>query len=134
MGKALGAALTVILAITLVAGCDGGDGGDDVGAGPGKASPSQVGTFRVCQPGPGGGGYRVRAIGVSCEEVRRILPRLLSSATGRHPATLVTKRERERVYRNDFGWTCLSQGQPRRFGFTLILCVRGSQAILYRFS
>ena len=130
MGKALGAALTVILAVTLVAGCDGGDGGDDVGAGAANASPSppQVGTFRVCQPGPGGGGYRVRAIGVSCDEVRRILPRLLSSAT------LITKRDRERVYRNDDGWTCLSQGQPRRFGFTLILCMRGSQAILYRFS
>jgi hypothetical protein len=131
MDKALGAALTVILAVaTLVAGCGGGDGGDDVGAGAGKASssPLQVGTFRVCQPGRGGGGYRVRAIGVSCNEVRRILPRLLSSAT------LITKRDREGVYRNDDGWTCLSQGQPRRFGFTLILCVRGSRAILYRFS
>jgi hypothetical protein len=131
MGKPIGAALGVILAVTtLVTACGGGDAGDDGGAAADKASssPPQVGTFRVCQPGRGGGGYRIRAIGITCDEVRRILPRLLSSAT------LITRRERERVYRNDDGWTCLSQGQRRRFGFTLILCVRGSQAILYRFS
>jgi hypothetical protein len=132
MSKALSAAaLTVVVVVTtLVAGCGGGGGGDDVGAAAGKATSGgpQVDTFRVCQPGPRGGGYRVRALGISCGEVRRILPRLLSSAT------LITKRGRERVYRNDDGWICLSQGQPRRFGFTLILCVRGSAAILYRFS
>lgn len=131
MGKAVGAALSAILVVTtLFAGCAGGDGGDDVvtGADEAVSGGPQVDTFRVCQPGPRGGGYRVRAIEVPCEEARRILPRLLSSAK------LITKRDREAVYRNDDDWTCLSQGQPRRFGFTLILCVRGSEAILYRVS
>jgi hypothetical protein len=132
MGKVLGAALTVILVVTtVVAGCGGGNGRDDGSvavAGKASSGGSQVDTFRVCRPGPGGGGYRVRAIRIPCNQVRRTLPRLLSNAT------LITKRDREGVYRNEEGWTCLSQGQPRRFGFTLILCVRGSQAILYRFS
>lgn len=125
---AIAAALVALAAAMLVARCDGGEGDEDVPAGLGDRSSSaqQAGTFRVCQPGPGGGGYRVRAIGIDCDEVRSILPRLFSSAE------LVTRREGERVYRNDEGWTCLSQGQPRRF--TLVLCVRGSQAILYRFA
>lgn len=131
MGKAWGVPLLAAVAVAvLAAGCDGGEGGDGVanGGNEGASRPQAVGTFRVCQPGPGGGGYRVRAIGISCQPVRRILPHLLSSAR------LVTRRERERVYRNKDGWTCVSQGQARRFGFTLILCVRRSQAILYRFS
>jgi len=73
-----------------------------------------------------GSGYRVRAIAISCEQVRKIPPRVFNSAK------LITRRKRERVYRNDEGWTCLNQGQHRRSGFTLILCVHGPQAILYR--
>lgn len=150
MGKGSGVLpLAAIAVAMLVGGCGGGNGdngepsgqppgvdqagvragGPDVGVsfGSAKGSGSEA-LFRPCHSGPGGGGYRIRAVAISCDEVRRILGRMFSSAT------LVTRRERERVYRNDDGWTCLSQGQPRRFGFTLVLCVRGSQAILYRFS
>lgn len=51
--------------------------------------------MHFCEPGPKGDGCRVRAIVISCNELRRILPRMLESAE------LFTRRDSERFYRND---------------------------------
>lgn len=95
-------------------------------AGTPSANTSQTRSFQACQDAPGG--YRIRAFGISCPKVRSILAGMF------HHAKRITKRKGEAVYRNDNGWTCLSQGQPRRLGYTLILCVKGPRAILYQFS
>ena len=118
------------VAIALPA-CDSDDAST---ASPGAAS------FRWCRPGPQGGGYHIRTVGISCRRVVRMLPRLFNSATTRRIARRAVRdpdfrnrRVGESVYRNDAGWTCLAQSLPGVY-VTQFLCVRGEQVILYRFA
>lgn len=127
MGKV---SATLILAVAAFAtGCDDDQRSGDLataGAGTPSAHTSQARSFQACRDAPGG--YRIRAFGITCPKVRSILARMFQDAKR------ITKRKGEAVYLNDNGWTCLSQGQPRRLGYTLILCVDRPRVILYQFS
>ena len=85
------------------------------------AQPSSAGTatFQWCRHGPRGGGYHIRALGIPCRRVARILPHLYISSTAER---IAHRRERdpdagnrrlwEDVYRTEAGWTCLVQSLP----------------------
>jgi hypothetical protein len=116
------------LAIALP-GCDADDAS--------TASPKAA-SFHWCRAGPQGGGYHIRAVGISCRRVARILPRLSKGASRvarravRDPDS-GNRRVGESVFRNEAGWTCLGQLLPGRY-VKQFLCVRGEQVILYRFA
>jgi hypothetical protein len=107
---------------------------------PAGSAPSYQNAFQPCKSGPQGGGYHIRAIGITCEDIARILPRLLEH-NPREP--VIRRRVRdpdagnelvgEAVQRSPAGWTCLVQGLPKHL-VNQILCVRGRQVILYRFA
>ena len=82
--------------------------------------------FQPCRAGEKGGGYRVRATGVGCGEVRRLLPKMFARAQR------LERRESESVYRTRRGFTCLVQAGPERRRYTVILCVRHAETIFYR--
>jgi hypothetical protein len=99
-------------------------------AGGSPARPSATANqtaFQPCRPGKLGGGYRVRINGISCREVRRLLPKMFAGAKR------IERRESESVYRTRRGFTCLVQAGPAAAPpYTVILCVRQDQTIFYR--
>jgi hypothetical protein len=127
-----------VVVLSLLTGCDlfaqsGGDG--PAGADAVRASP-----FRWCRAGPQGGGYHIRAVGISCAKVAKTIHRLglfrttraLARRTQRDPDAGL-RRVTEVVWRTTGGWTCLAQPVPRN-QVTQFLCVRGRQVLLYRVS
>jgi hypothetical protein len=93
------------------------------------ASVSQPMPFEECQPGPRGGGYDIRVVATTCSAASEILPDLFNAKTTR----LVTERPREKVYTTEAGWICLVEaleGPPA----TRVVCLRESQAIIFKFA
>jgi hypothetical protein len=80
--------------------------------------------FAPCRPGAKGGGYDVRIVGIRCRDARKLLPSLLGK--------VILKRRHEAVERNRQGWTCLIRDAG---AYTeSVVCVRGPQLIVYKFS
>jgi hypothetical protein len=116
------------------------NGGQEQGIAPASAPGGDPHPFRPCKAGPQGGGYHIRAFGISCAAVARVLPGLREYSP-REPVTRRRVRDPdagnelvgEAVHRSPTGWTCLVQGLPKHL-VNLILCTRGRQVILYRFA
>src|SRR5919204_1869160 len=122
MGKRLGFGLVAVAAIAAVSLVTVAAGSFPTRL---SATPNET-AFQHCRPGENGGGYRVRANGVSCGDVRRLLPKMFAGAKE------IERRESERVYRTRRGFTCLVQAGPPRPPYTVILCARSAQTISYR--